>query len=80
MGESEVRGDEFITLVPENPDAKATGEVTVMATPAARDDDDAGLERKDTIIFITTGGISDTVVITQSEVPAPATIEYFHSG
>ena len=68
--QSSITGDEFITLDLEQ-DATATGEVTVMATPAAREDDDAGLERKDTIIFTTTEGIADTVVITQSEIPAP---------
>ena len=63
--ESTVKGDEFITLDPEE-DATATGEVTIKAIPT----ENTGSERTDTIIF-TTGNVSDTVVITQSEVPAP---------
>ena len=70
--EAEVKGVGFITLDPAGPDTEATGEVTVMATPAAREDDDAGLERKDTIIFTTTGDIADMVIITQQAVPPAA--------
>ena len=60
-----VRGDNFITLDPAGPDTEATGEVSVMATYEAN----TGLERTDTIIFTTTGGVADTVVITQEAVP-----------
>ena len=59
-----VRGDNFITLNPAD-DLTATRKVSVMATYEAN----AGLERTDTIIFMTTDGVSDTVVITQEAVP-----------
>ena len=62
--EAEVKGVGFITLDP-SMDTTATGEVTIMATYEAN----AGSERKDTIVFITTDGVSDTVVITQPASP-----------
>ena len=62
--EVEVIGAGFITLAP-SMDTTATGKVTVMATYEAN----AGVERTDTIIFTTTDGVSDTVVITQSASP-----------
>ena len=62
---SEVIGeDDFITFDP-SMDTIATGEVTIMAIPT----ENTGMERMDTIIFTTTGGVSDTVVITQKAVP-----------
>ena len=60
-----VRGDNFITLNPAADLTTTAGEVSVMATYEAN----TGLERTDTIIFITTGGVADTVVVTQEAVP-----------
>ena len=68
-----VRGDNFITLNPADDLTATAGEVSVMAAYEAN----TGLERTDTIIFTTTGGVSDTVVITQEAVP---TIEVTDPG
>ena len=63
--ESSVTGAGFITLDPSMNTTSRQETVTITATPGLND----GLERKDTIIFTTTGGIADTVVITQRDAP-----------
>ena len=60
-----VMGDGFITLNPAMSTSDTNQAVTIMATPGKN----AGVERKDTIVF-TTGDVADTVVITQSASPA----------
>ena len=60
-----VMGDGFITLNPAMSTSDTNQAVTIMATPG----ENAGVERKDTIVF-TTGDVADTVVITQSASPA----------
>ena len=63
--QSTLERDDFIDLDTEQ-DARATaGEVTIMAMYEAN----TGVERKDTIVFTTTDGVSDTVVITQEAAP-----------
>ena len=63
--ESSVTGAGFITLDPSMNTTSTRETVTITATPGLND----GLERKDTIIFTTTGGVADTVVITQRAAP-----------
>ena len=63
--ESSVTGAGFITLDPSMNTTSTQETVTITATSGLND----GLERKDTIIFTTTGGIADTVVITQRAAP-----------
>ena len=63
--ESSVTGAGFITLDPSMNTTSTRETVTITATPGLND----GLERKDTIIFTTTGGVADTVVITQEAAP-----------
>ena len=67
---SEVKGDGFITLTLSESPSDTNTAVTIMAAYGAN----AGVERKDTIIFTTTtGGVaSDTVVITQRAAPPAA--------
>ena len=62
----EVRGDKFITLTPNESTSDTNQTVTIMAIPTKN----TGMEqRTDTIILVTTGGVADTVVITQAEAP-----------
>ena len=63
--ESSITGAGFITLDPSMNTTSTQETVTITATPGLND----GLERKDTIIFTTTGGVADTVVITQRAAP-----------
>ena len=65
--EAEVIGDDdFITLDPAGPNTSSTKEtVTITAMYG----ENTGEERKDTIVFTTTDGVSDTVVITQAAAP-----------
>ena len=63
--ESSVTGAGFITLDPSMNTTSTQKTVTITATSGLND----GLERKDTIIFTTTGDIADTVVITQRAGP-----------
>ena len=63
---SEVKGDKFITLDPAMNASDTNTAVTIMATYEVN----TGLERTDTIIFTTTGGVADTVVITQGAAPS----------
>ena len=63
--ESSVTGAGFITLDPSMDTTSTQETVTITATSGLND----GLERKDTIIFTTTGDIADTVVITQRAAP-----------
>ena len=67
---SEVKGDGFITLTLSESPSDTNTAVTIMAAYEAN----AGVERKDTIVFTTTtGGVaSDTVVITQRAAPPAA--------
>ena len=67
---SEVKGDKFITLDPAMDASDTNTAVSIMATYEVN----TGLERTDTIIFMTTGGVADTVVITQFAAPDPATL------
>ena len=63
--ESSVTGAGFITLDPSMNTTSTQETVIITATSGLND----GLERKDTIIFTTTGDIADTVVITQRAAP-----------
>ena len=63
--ESSVTGAGFITLDPSMNTTSTQETVIITATSGLND----GLERKDTIIFTTTGDIADTVVITQRALP-----------
>ena len=64
--ESSVTGAGFITLDPSMNTTSTQETVIITATSGLND----GLERKDTIIFTTTGDIADNVVITQRALPA----------
>ena len=62
---SRIRGDEFIELDRENNPSDANKVVTITATPS----ENTGLEaRTQTIIFVTTGLVSDTIIIRQRAV------------
>ena len=65
--EAEIIGDDdFITLDPAGPNTSSTKEtVTITAMYG----ENTGEERKDTIVFTTTDGVSDTVIITQAAAP-----------
>ena len=62
---SSIRGDEFIELDRENSPSDANKVVTITATPS----ENTGLEaRTQTIIFVTTGLVSDMIIIRQRAV------------
>ena len=61
-------GDDFITLTPEQ-NTTATGKVTIMATASVNA---TGSERMQTITFVTTGGVTDMITITQRAAPPAA--------
>ena len=68
-----VMGDGFITLNPAMSTLDTGQEVTIMATYGANmaiyGRVNTRVERKDNIVFTTTGDVSDTVVITQKAIP-----------
>ena len=63
---SAVKGADFITLTRSESTSDTNTAVTVMATYEAN----AGVERKDTIVFTTTRGVTGMITITQRAAPS----------
>ena len=66
-------GADFITLTPSESTSDTNTAVTVVAAYEAN----TGVERTDTIVFTTTGGVTDMITITQAAAPPTLMVSTF---